>query len=38
MADNHDTLTGRGFSKRNIENLAMSELIGCTEERVGRNV
>lgn len=37
MAENYDTLIGRGFSKRDIEDLAVSELIECMEEWVSRN-
>ncbi|MFL9584185.1 hypothetical protein [Stenotrophomonas sp. AB1(2024)] len=37
MAANYDALTARGFSRKDIENLAISELIDCMEEWVREN-
>jgi|SRR6185312_7271209 len=36
MADNFDRLTGEGFSKENIENLPIAELIECMEAWVAK--
>lgn len=38
MAENYDVLIQRGFSKKDIKNLAVPELIECMEEWVGRKV
>lgn len=38
MAANYDDLTKRGFSKRDIENLSVPELIKCMEKWVRNNV
>jgi hypothetical protein len=38
MAANYDELTKRGFSKKDIDNLAVPELIECMEEWVRKNV
>jgi hypothetical protein len=32
MADNYDTLTARGFSKRDVEKLPVSELLPCIRD------
>jgi len=38
MAANYVELTARGFSKKDIDNLAVPELIQCMEEWVGKAV
>lgn len=38
MADNYDKLLERGFSPRDIEKLAIPELIDCMEKWIDKNV
>lgn len=38
MAENYDQLTARGFSKKDIESLAVPELIGGMKEWVDQHV
>lgn len=38
MAENYEDLTARGFSKKQIDNLPIAELVSCMENWVKKNV